>query len=92
MAIFLTRTAPGLNGVEALHEIMRWENARGSEANRPVSALHTIRGPWSHVFREALRATQPQKGLEESTTTSQAVRSFRRRNIRQTRKEDRRDR
>ena len=69
-------TAPGLNGVEALHEIMRWENARGSEANRPVSALHTIRGPWSHVFREALRATQPQKGLEESTTTSQAVRSF----------------
>jgi len=69
-------TAPGLNGVEALHEIMRWENARGSEANRPVSALHTIRGPWLHVFREALRATQPQKGIEESATTSQAVRSF----------------
>lgn len=52
-------SAMGLNGVDALHEIMRWKNARGSETERAVDAPRTIQGPWQHVFLEALRAARP---------------------------------
>ncbi len=61
-------SAVGLNGVEALHEIMRWKSARGSETERAVDAPRTIHGPWQHVFLEALRAAKP--SAEESKPPS----------------------
>ncbi len=51
--------ASGLSGIDALHEIMRWKNARGTETERPVDAPRTIQGPWLHVFLEALRKAKP---------------------------------
>jgi DNA-binding response OmpR family regulator len=48
-------SARGLTGIDALHELMRWKNARGTETERPVDAPRTIHGPWLHVFLEALR-------------------------------------
>jgi len=52
-------TASGMSGMSALHEMMRWENTRGKEAERDVDAPRTIQGPWQHNFREALRLTKP---------------------------------
>jgi DNA-binding response OmpR family regulator len=52
-------SAPGLNGIDALHEIMRWRNARGVEIERAVDGPRTIQGPWLHVFLEALEAAKP---------------------------------
>jgi DNA-binding response OmpR family regulator len=49
----------GLSGIDALHEIMRWKDARGTEIERPVDAPRTIHGPWLHVFLEALREAKP---------------------------------
>jgi DNA-binding response OmpR family regulator len=51
--------ASGLYGIGALHEVMRWKNARGKEAERDVDSPRTIQGPWQHNFLEALRATKP---------------------------------
>jgi DNA-binding response OmpR family regulator len=50
---------PGLSGIEALHEIMRWKNARGTETERAADGPRTIQGPWLHVFLEGLRKTRP---------------------------------
>jgi CheY-like chemotaxis protein len=50
---------PGLNGIEALHEIMRWKNARATETERAADGPRTIQGPWLHVFLEALRMARP---------------------------------
>ena len=52
-------SALGLNGIDALHEIMRWRNARGAETERAVEGPRTIHGPWLHVFLEALEAAKP---------------------------------
>lgn len=52
-------SAPGLSGTEALHEIMGWKNARGTETERPADSPRTIHGPWQHVFLEALRMAKP---------------------------------
>jgi DNA-binding response OmpR family regulator len=52
-------TASGFSGTEALHEIMRWKNARGTETERAADAPRTIHGPWQHVFLEALRIAKP---------------------------------
>ncbi|HEV2841084.1 MAG TPA: response regulator [Chthoniobacterales bacterium] len=52
-------STPGLSGNDALHEIMRWRNARGKEGERSVDAPCTIQGPWLHVFLEALRTAKP---------------------------------
>jgi DNA-binding response OmpR family regulator len=49
----------GLYGIGALHEIMRWTNVRGIEADRPAHSPRTIQGPWLHVFLEALRKSKP---------------------------------
>jgi DNA-binding response OmpR family regulator len=49
----------GLSGIDALHEIMRWKDARGTEIERPVDAPRTIHGPWLHAFLEALRQAKP---------------------------------
>ena len=59
-------SAPGLSGIDALHEIMRWKNARGTETERAVDAPRTIQGPWLHVFLEALRKA---KASEEELRT-----------------------
>jgi CheY-like chemotaxis protein len=48
----------GLYGIGALHEMMRWPNGRGNEAERPVDSPRTIQGPWGHVFLEALRKSR----------------------------------
>jgi DNA-binding response OmpR family regulator len=50
---------PGLSGIDALEEIMRWTKVRGIEAERPVDAPRTIQGPWLHVFLQALRKSKP---------------------------------
>jgi DNA-binding response OmpR family regulator len=52
-------SASGLSGTEALHEIMRWKNARGTETERAADGPRTIQGPWQHVFLEALRKAKP---------------------------------
>lgn len=52
-------SASGFSGTEALHEIMRWKNARGTETERAADAPRTIHGPWQHVFLEALRIAKP---------------------------------
>jgi DNA-binding response OmpR family regulator len=51
--------ALGFSGTEALHEILRWKNARGTETERAADAPRTIQGPWQHIFLEALRITKP---------------------------------
>jgi DNA-binding response OmpR family regulator len=51
--------AAGLSGIDALHEMMRWENVRATETERAAGGPCTIQGPWLHVFVEALRATTP---------------------------------
>ena len=53
-------SASGSSGIDALHEIMRWRNARGSETERAADAPRTIQGPWQHVFLEALRQVKPE--------------------------------
>jgi DNA-binding response OmpR family regulator len=52
-------TASGFSGTEALHEIMRWKYAHGTETERAARAPRTIHGPWQHVFLEALRIAKP---------------------------------
>ena len=52
-------SALGLGGVEALQEIMRWKNARGTESERAADGPRTIQGPWQHVFLETLRKVRP---------------------------------
>ena len=52
-------SASGLGGIDALHEMMRWESLRGTETERAVGAPCTIQGPWLHVFLEALRRAKP---------------------------------
>ena len=64
----------GLSGVDALYEIMRWKNARGTETERPVDGPRTIHGPWLHVFLEALRKARP--SAEELKTPSPLVSSL----------------
>jgi DNA-binding response OmpR family regulator len=66
--------ASGLSGIDALHEIMRWKNARGTETGRDVDGPRTIQGPWLHVFLEALRETKP--SAEELRTPSPSVSSL----------------
>ena len=51
--------ASGLSGIDALYEMMRWKNARGTETERAIDAPTTIHGPWVHVFREGLRKAKP---------------------------------
>lgn len=52
-------SAAGLNGIDALVEIMGWRDARGTEAERAVDSPRTIQGPWLHVFFEVLRKSRP---------------------------------
>lgn len=59
-------SAPGLSGIDALQEIMRWKSARGTEADKTSDAPRTIHGPWLHVFLEALRKAKA--GEEEPRT------------------------
>lgn len=49
----------GLYAISALHEMMRWTNVRGIEAERPANSPRTIQGPWLHIFLEALRKSKP---------------------------------
>jgi len=51
--------APGLKGISALQEMMRWEEARGTETERSADAPHTIKGSWQNIFLDALRKTTP---------------------------------
>jgi DNA-binding response OmpR family regulator len=55
-------SALGLSGVDALHEIMRWQDVRGTETERATDGPRTIQGPWLHVFLEALRKARPSAG------------------------------
>ena len=64
-------SAPGLSGIDALHEIMRWKSARGTETERAVDAPRTIHGPWLHVFLEALRKARASE--EELRTPTPSV-------------------
>ena len=59
-------SAPGLSGIDALHEMMCWKSARGTETERAVDAPRTVHGPWLHVFLEALRKA---KATEEALRT-----------------------
>jgi DNA-binding response OmpR family regulator len=52
-------SASGLSGIDALHEIMRWKDPRGTQTERAVDAPRTIHGPWLHVFLEALSKAKP---------------------------------
>lgn len=65
-------SAPGLSGIDALHEIMRWENARGIEAPRAGNGPRTITGPWLPVFLEALKASRP-PALESDTPAAPLI-------------------
>jgi DNA-binding response OmpR family regulator len=67
-------SASGLSGIDALHEIMRWKNARGTETERAVDGPRTIQGPWLRVFLEALRKAKP--SAEELKTPSPSVSSL----------------
>ena len=69
-------SASGLSGIDALHEMMRWKNARGTETERAVDAPRTIQGPWLHVFLEALRKAKP--SAEELKAPSPPASSARR--------------
>ena len=62
---------PGLSGVAALYEIMRWANVRAIEAERPVDSPRTIQGPWLHVFLEALRKSKP--SVQEAPAPAPAI-------------------
>lgn len=62
---------PGLSGMDALDEIMRWANVRGIEAERPVDGPRTIQGPWLHVFAEALRKSRP--SVEDPRTPAPSI-------------------
>ncbi|MEY2490098.1 MAG: hypothetical protein QOC70_2040 [Verrucomicrobiota bacterium] len=64
----------GLSGVDALDEIMRWKDARGTEIERPVDGPRTIQGPWLHVFLEALRKAK--SSVEEPTIPSPSAPSL----------------
>jgi DNA-binding response OmpR family regulator len=64
-------SALGLSGIEALHEIMRWKGARGTETEKAADAPRTIHGPWLHVFLEALRKAKA--GEEEPRTPPPSV-------------------
>jgi DNA-binding response OmpR family regulator len=64
-------SASGLSGINALYEIMRWKNARGTETERAVDGPRTIQGPWLHVFLEALRRAKP--SAEELKAPSPSV-------------------
>ena len=61
----------GLSGIDALHEMMRWKNVRGTEIERAVNAPRTIHGPWLHVFLEALHKAKP--SVDEIPTLSVSV-------------------
>ena len=61
----------GLYGIGALHEMMRWPNARGIEAERPVDSPRTIQGPWVHIFLEALRKSKP--SIEDLETPAPSI-------------------
>ena len=63
-------SASGLSGIDALHEIMRWKNARGTETERAVDGPRTIQGPWLHVFLEALRKAKPSAGELKTPSAS----------------------
>jgi DNA-binding response OmpR family regulator len=52
-------SAASLTGIDALVEIMRWKDARGTESERAVDSPRTIQGPWLHIFFEALRKSKP---------------------------------
>jgi DNA-binding response OmpR family regulator len=66
--------ASGQFGISALHELLRWKNARGREAERDVNSPRTIQGPWQHHFLEALRATKPSaKELRAPTPPAASV-------------------
>ena len=60
-------TTANENGVAALHEIMRWKDARGKERTRLADAPRTIHGSWQQVFLEALRQTRPSPEEMEKT-------------------------
>ncbi|MEY2559360.1 MAG: hypothetical protein QOE34_2785 [Verrucomicrobiota bacterium] len=62
--------ASGLSGIAALHELMRWKNPRGKEAEREVDSPRSIQGPWQQHFLGALRATKPR--VEELRTAASA--------------------
>jgi DNA-binding response OmpR family regulator len=64
-------SAPGLSGVDALSEILRWKDAWATERERAVDGPRTIQGPWLHVFLEALRTAKPD--AEELTAPSPPV-------------------
>ncbi len=64
----------GLSGIDALQEMMRWKNARGTEVERAADAPRTIHGPWLHVFLEALRKAKP--SAEEMATPSASTPSL----------------
>ncbi|MDQ6621998.1 MAG: response regulator [Verrucomicrobiota bacterium] len=46
----------GLMGAAALPVLLGWRNTRVRELHRHLDAPRTIRGPWTTVLREALRA------------------------------------
>jgi len=64
-------SAPGLSGIDALQELLRWRGARGMETERSVEASHTIHGPWLHVFLAALR--QARAGVEDLQTATPSI-------------------
>ena len=64
-------TTANENGVAALHEIMRWKDARGRERTRLADSPRTIHGSWQQVFLEALRQTKPSpEELEKARVVS----------------------
>ena len=50
---------PGRSGTGALHEVVRWNEARGRETERSADAPQTIKGSWQPNFLDALQKTKP---------------------------------
>ena len=50
---------PESKGTSAVREIIRWDDARGKEAEASADTPHTIKGSWQNVFLDALRRTKP---------------------------------
>jgi DNA-binding response OmpR family regulator len=54
----------GHSGVDALAEMFKWSQPRMKEIEKPISALRTIRGPWTVALLEAWRQTGLEKRAE----------------------------
>lgn len=56
--------APGLSGVPAMEEMIRWRNCRFSETDRPRDAAQTIHTPWPPLLVDSIAKLPPDELIE----------------------------